>query len=202
MYLRRAVLGNLQTENEALRHQLEQSTLQIQGYRDAEITLKATVDRAIANSGIWSTRLTKCQESLERQTREADKNRTFFVEEQAEKEKIKADYAKLLESSNAVTNKLREEVKTLRSQLEKERADRKDLEEEFRDLDSRWTESQEELAKLRSELSDLRQASVTASKDLPEAADLLNRLRARRKKSKADPDDMKAVLDILAELGT
>ncbi|MEG3967491.1 flagellar alpha dynein [Microcoleus sp. T2B6] len=38
--------------------------------------------------------------------------------------------------------------------------------------------------------------------EFPEPADLLNQLRARRKKSKADPDDMKAVLDILAELGT
>jgi regulator of replication initiation timing len=38
--------------------------------------------------------------------------------------------------------------------------------------------------------------------EFPEPADLLNRLKARRKKSRADLADMEAVLDLLAELGT
>ncbi|MEG3855250.1 flagellar alpha dynein, partial [Microcoleus sp. MON2_D6] len=38
--------------------------------------------------------------------------------------------------------------------------------------------------------------------DFPEPADLLNQLRAQRERSKADMDDMKAVLDILAHTGT
>lgn len=38
--------------------------------------------------------------------------------------------------------------------------------------------------------------------DFPESADLLNQLKARRKKSKADLADMEAVLDFLVELGT
>jgi len=38
--------------------------------------------------------------------------------------------------------------------------------------------------------------------DFPEPADLLNQLKARRKKSRADLADMEAVLDLLAELGT
>jgi hypothetical protein len=46
---------------------------------------------------------------------------------QAEKEILRADYAKLLESSTHVTNKLREEVQQLRSQLETERADRSEI---------------------------------------------------------------------------
>ena len=75
---------------------------------------------------------------------------------------------------------LEEELQKARSQLATELADREEVE---------------------AELSDLRQKSATAS-ELPEAADLLNQLRARRKKSKAEPDDMEAVLDILAELGT
>jgi DNA gyrase/topoisomerase IV subunit A len=44
-----------------------------------------------------------------------------------ENETLKADYAKLLESSTNVTNKLRQEVQELRSQLETERADRKKI---------------------------------------------------------------------------
>ncbi|MEG3880969.1 hypothetical protein QT972_26755 [Microcoleus sp. herbarium7] len=46
------------------------------------------------------------------------------------------------------------------------------------------------------ELSDLRQKSVTAS-ELPEAADLLNQLKGRRKKSRADLADVETLLEIL-----
>ena len=38
--------------------------------------------------------------------------------------------------------------------------------------------------------------------EFPEPAGLLNQLKARRKKSRADLADMEAVLDILASLGT
>ncbi|MEG3929425.1 hypothetical protein [Microcoleus sp. D3_18a_C4] len=77
-------------------------------------------------------------------------------------------------------------MKTLRSQLEVERPDREEVE---------------------GELSDLRQKSKNDAArknfpDFPEPADLLNKLKARRKKSRADLADMEAVLDILASLGT
>ena len=45
---------------------------------------------------------------------------------EAELEDARADYAALLESSTHVTNKLKEEVQKLRSQLERERADREE----------------------------------------------------------------------------
>ena len=64
----------------------------------------------------------------------------------------------------------------MRSQLEQERADREEIE---------------------AELADLKQKSATASKDLPEAADLLNQLKTRRKKSKADLTDLEIILEIL-----
>jgi chromosome segregation ATPase len=64
----------------------------------------------------------------------------------------------------------------LRSQLETERADREEIERE---------------------LSDLKQKSAAASKDLPEAADLLNQLKSKRKKSKADLADLETILEIL-----
>jgi chromosome segregation ATPase len=54
-----------------------------------------------------------------------------------------------------------------------------------------------EIGELQTQLSDLKQQSVAASKDLPEAADLLNRLKSKRKKSKADLGDLEAVLEIL-----
>jgi hypothetical protein len=93
-----------------------------------------------------------------------------------ELEEVKADRAKLLESSTHITNKLRQEVHELRSQLETERADREQVEVE---------------------LADLKQNSAIASRNLPEAADLLNQLKGRRKKSKVELADVAAILEIL-----
>ena len=88
---------------------------------------------------------------------------------QAENEILGADYAKLLESSTPVTNKLREEVQELRSQLETERADREETE---------------------AELSELKKNSAPAAtlseKLTPYAATILSQLRARCKKSKTE----------------
>jgi DNA gyrase/topoisomerase IV subunit A len=54
--------------------------------------------------------------------------------ERQELEEVKADRAKILESSTVVTNKLREELKELQSQLETERADRSELKAELSEL--------------------------------------------------------------------
>jgi uncharacterized coiled-coil DUF342 family protein len=97
-----------------------------------------------------------------------------------ENETLKVDYAKLLESSTHVIDKLRQEVQELRSQLETEGADREEVE---------------------AELSELKQNSapvVTLSEKLtPDAATILSQLRARRKKSKTDLADLGAILEIL-----
>jgi chromosome segregation ATPase len=97
-----------------------------------------------------------------------------------ENEILKADYAKLLESSTHVTNKLRQEVQELRSQLETEHADREEIE---------------------AELSELKQNSAPAAtlseKLTPDVATILSQLRARRKKSKTDLADLEAILEIL-----
>ena len=98
---------------------------------------------------------------------------------EAENEKLKTDYAALLNSSTHVTNKLREEVQELRSQLATERAS--------------WEE-------VEAELSDLKQKSATAGKDLPDAADLLNQLKkAKGKKSSASLADVEAILEMIEE---
>jgi chromosome segregation ATPase len=98
----------------------------------------------------------------------------------AENEKLRADYDALLESRTHVTNKLRQEVQELRSQLETGRADREEIE---------------------AELSELKQNSAPATtlseKLIPDAATILGQLRARRKKSKTDLVDLEAILEIL-----
>ncbi|MEG4853393.1 hypothetical protein QUB10_21210 [Microcoleus sp. B5-D4] len=81
------------------------------------------------------------------------------------------------------SDRLERELAEVRSQLEAERADREGIE---------------------AELSDLRQKSKNdaASKnfpDFPEAADLLNRLRAQRKTTKVVGADINAILGLLAD---
>ena len=93
---------------------------------------------------------------------------------------MKADRAKVLESSTVITNKLRGELKELQSQLETERADREEI---------------------KAELSELKQNSAPAAtvseKLTPDAATILSQLRARRKKSKTDLADLETILEIL-----
>ena len=67
-------------------------------------------------------------------------------------------------------------MQEVRSQLEQERADREEIEAEF---------------------ADLKQKLVAAGKDLPEAAEILNQLKAKRKKSKTDLADLETILEIL-----
>ena len=97
-----------------------------------------------------------------------------------ENEILKADYAKLLESSIHVTNKLRQEVQELRSQLDRERADGKELETEL-------LEKEQNSAP----------AATLSEKLTLDAATILSQLRARRKKSKTDLADLEAILEIL-----
>lgn len=88
----------------------------------------------------------------------------------AENEKLRADYAALLESSTVVTNKLREEVREMRSQLEQERAYKKDVEDEC------W-DKEEALNKMRAELVDREKELAVA---LAEVLDLKQKLAAAR----------------------
>jgi len=90
---------------------------------------------------------------------------------------VEFDRTKLLESSTRGTNKLREEARELRAQLATEHADREEVE---------------------GELSDLKQKSATA-RELPDAYDLLNQLKAKLPKSKVTHADMVKILEILED---
>ena len=98
----------------------------------------------------------------------------------AENEKLRADYAALLESSTHVTNNLHQKVQELRSQLETECADREGIEAELSELKQNFAPAATPLEKL-----------------TPDAATILSQLRARRKKSKTDLADLEAILEIL-----
>jgi chromosome segregation ATPase len=92
----------------------------------------------------------------------------------------------------------------VRSQLETEKTRGEEIWEELSDTEQTLAEVRSENSELkktcnelRSELSDLKQKSATAEKHFPEAADLLNQLKAKRKKSKTDLGDVETLLEIL-----
>jgi hypothetical protein len=94
-----------------------------------------------------------------------------------ELEEAKADRAKFLESSTHIINKLRQEVcEMTRSYVETKLADREQFE---------------------AELAELKKNSATASRNLPEAADLLNQLKAKRRKSTVSLADVETLLEII-----
>jgi len=122
-----------------------------------------------------------------------------------ENERLQTDYAALLESSTAVTKKLEREVQELRSQLQTEKTRGEEIWEELSDTEQTLAEVRSENSELKktcNELrSDLNQESATVSK-LPEAADLLNQLKGRRKKSRADLPDIEVILELLNQAGS
>ena len=61
---------------------------------------------------------------------------------EAERDKARADYALLLESSTAVADNLPLDIRQLRSQLEAERADRQQVEAQLSDLQKRLDEAE------------------------------------------------------------
>ncbi len=85
-------------------------------------------------------------------------------------------------NSESEKESLKQEVQELRSQLETERVDREEIE---------------------AQLSELKQNSAPAAtlseKLRPDAATILSKLRARRKKSPVSLTDIKAILEMMEE---
>ena len=100
----------------------------------------------------------------------------------AENEKLTADYEALLESSTHETNKLRQEVQEMRSQLDTEHASRSEIE-----------------AKLSEPKQNPAPAATLSKKLTPDAATILSQLRVRRKKSPVSLVDIEAILEIIEE---
>jgi chromosome segregation ATPase len=87
------------------------------------------------------------------------------------------DTEQTLAEVRSENSELKKTCAELRSQLEAERADREEVE---------------------AELAELKQKSTVASK-LPEAAEILNQLKSKRKKSSATLADVEKILEILEE---
>jgi hypothetical protein len=134
---------------------------------------------------------------------------------------LKAENEKLKQELVDAGASCEKEISELRSQLEQERADREEAAAKVKDAQATIVAQRgkihdlergyghkptptegilrRQLGELQAELSDLKQKIVTAS-ELPEAADLLNQLKARRKKSTATLADVEKILEILEEI--
>jgi len=139
---------------------------------------------------------------------------------------MKAERAKLLESSTVVTNKLREEltentryytgrlneagatIGIFKDKLAVAQAKNQRLHNDLNSLQAQVAElrsqleteraSQEKIGAERSSLKENSAPAVEPSKKLtPDAARILSELRARRKKSKTDLADLETILEIL-----
>ncbi|MEG4004919.1 hypothetical protein QUA41_27760 [Microcoleus sp. Pol11C1] len=103
---------------------------------------------------------------------------------QQEPKETDADFAKLQESSALVINNLREDLRVLQSRLAEERVERESLQKQ---LDNG--------AKQNPASANTQQPATKLG--LPEAADLLNQLKGRRKKSKVELADVTVILEFL-----
>lgn len=103
-----------------------------------------------------------------------------------EAKKQLAEWDKELDQLHERNGDLGLEVENLREQLEKERASREEVEAQLSDREGKLAAALEQTQK-----------SAPASIDFPEPADLLNQLKARRRKSKADLADVEAILEMM-----
>jgi peptidoglycan hydrolase CwlO-like protein len=139
---------------------------------------------------------------------------------------VKAERAKLLESSTVVTNKLREEltentryytgrlneagatIGIFKDKLAAAQAKNQRLQNDLGNLQTQVAELRSQLEtesadrkETEAELFELKQNSAPAAtvseKLTPDAATILSQLRAKRKKSKTDLADLEAILEIL-----
>jgi chromosome segregation ATPase len=92
-------------------------------------------------------------------------------------------------------------LKAANKQLTEWDAELNQLHERNGDLGLKVQMLEEELKEARGDREENKNSAQTVA-EFPEPADLLNQLKARRKKSRADLADMEAVLDVLAYLGT
>jgi chromosome segregation ATPase len=139
---------------------------------------------------------------------------------------VKAERAKLLESSTVVTNKLREEltentryytgrlneagatIGIFKDKLVVAQAKNQRLHNELNNLQTQVAELRSQLeteralcSEIEAGFSELKQnpapAATLSGKLTPDAATILSQLRTRRKKSKTDLADLEAILEIL-----
>ncbi|WP_449416169.1 hypothetical protein [Phormidium nigroviride] len=191
----------------ALRKELK---AEIQRFKDTENSLRG-------NDVSWQMRVTALKDEVKeveaKLLRQNDTNRKLEkelaeVREQSDKQSEKREkwINELLEENRLLRHRVQELEGTgslLRIEEKKNKEleqERKELREQLNGLLELQTSQAQELRKVRSQLASQTAPQLSEIVEFPDAADLLNQLKAKRKKSKIDLQDVEAILELLPEM--
>jgi len=193
-------LGNLKSENEVLRQELADTRTEYTKLLESSTAVKASREKEIA----------ELRSQLEAERTDREEVEAELADLAQLKKQVKEHAHELhLEENSMKLEKARwqQELSDARTELADAKATMLHQSNKIRELERGYSfqpnpaESRLrlEIGELQAELSDLKQKSATAGKDLPEAADLLNQLKAKRKKSSASLADIEAILEMIEE---
>ena len=111
-------------------------------------------------------------------------------------ESLKQELAENTRYYTARLNEAGATIGTFKDKLEAVQAKKQRLQNDLGNSQAQVVELRSQLAAERAEREENKK-SAPVEKDLPEAADLLNKLKAKRKKSKTDLADLEAILELL-----
>jgi chromosome segregation ATPase len=137
-------------------------------------------------------------ETVKEQLAERDAGLAAVV---ADRDEVRSQLATVQAENEALNRELKEaqsQVKQVRQEYIRWRQKLSKVKEELGIGDRQPTTMRPERDELRSQLAEL-QKNPAPVIDLPEPADLLNQLKARRKKSRADLVDVEVILEIIAD---
>ena len=176
-------LGNLKVENENLRQELE---LLRQELAENTRYYTARLNEAGATIGTFKDKLEAAQAKNQRLQNELGNSQAEVIELRSQ-----------LETERTSREEAATKVNYAQATIVAQRGKIHDLERGYGHKPTH-TEGilRRQLGELQAELSNLKQKILTAS-ELPEAADILNQLKAHRKKSSATLADVEKILEIL-----
>jgi chromosome segregation ATPase len=204
-------LSNLKAENEYLRQKLAESRDSVESLKQelAENTRYYTVrlNEAGATLGTFKDKLEAAQAKNQRLQNDLGNLQAEREELAQLKKEAKEAAAEIhAEGRSIELEKVRwqRELSDARAELADAKATMLNQGNKIRELERGFSfkpnpaESRLrlEIGELQAQISDLKQKSATAS-ELPEAAEILNQLKAKRKKSKTDLTDLEVILEIL-----
>jgi chromosome segregation ATPase len=184
----------------------EESQNELSNLKAENEKLRADYDALLESSTVITKKLDQELQKLRSQLEQERADREEVEVQLSEREKQIEELRSELEEARGPQHKFYTEIENLKERnrllIIKSREERQKLEEELKILKYRDKSQSRRLAEKQARLDELesgaeQQNSTTASKDLPEAADLLNQLKSKRKKSKADLADLETILEIL-----
>jgi chromosome segregation ATPase len=191
-------LGNLKVENEKLKQELADARTEYAKLLESSTAVKASREKEFA----------ELRSQLEQERADREEVEVELAELTQLKKEVKEHAHELhLEENSMKLEKVRwqRELSDAKAKLADTKATILHQGDKIRELERGYSlkpnpaESRLrlEIGELQAELAELKQKSATASKDLPEAADILNQLKSKRKKSKAELADVEKILEIL-----